>query len=137
MGAKIRIGALISGGGSNLQAIMDSCEKGKVNGELTFIGSDNPHAYGLKRAAAAKIPTFVVDYNAVIQQFKADPATSDLPADFDYDDILAKQSLVQGRADAVKIQLFLFTRAIAEAKLLAEMAKYSYDLLVLAGFMRT
>jgi phosphoribosylglycinamide formyltransferase-1 len=134
---KIRIGALISGGGSNLQAIMDGCEKGRVNGELTFVGSDNRHAYGLQRAAAAKMPTFVVDYNAVIQQFKADPATSDLPADFDYDDILAKQSLVQGRADAEKIQFFLFTRAIAEAKLLVEMAKYPYDLLVLAGFMRT
>jgi phosphoribosylglycinamide formyltransferase-1 len=134
---KIRIGALISGEGSNLQVIMDSCEKGKINGELTFIGSDNPHASGLKRAAAAKIPTFVVDYTSVIQQFKKDPATSKLPADIDYDDIRAKQSRVHGQDDADKIQFFLFTRAIAEAKLLAEMAKYPYDLLVLAGFMRT
>ncbi len=84
MGNKIRIGALISGGGSNLQAIMDCCENGKISGELSFIGSDNPRAHGLKRAAAAQIPAFVVDYASIIQQFKADPATTRLPADFDY-----------------------------------------------------
>ncbi len=137
MANKIRIGALISGGGSNLQAIMDSCEKGKINGELTFIGSDNPHAHGLKRAEAAEIPSFIVDYAAIIQQFKADPEASDLPADFDYDDILAKQTLIREWADDNKVRSFLCTRAIAEAKLLAEMAKVPYDLLVLAGFMRT
>jgi phosphoribosylglycinamide formyltransferase-1 len=66
-----------------------------------------------------------------------DPAAAQLPADFDYDDALAKQTLVQGRDDTDKFRSFLFSRAIAEAKLLAEMAKYPYDLLVLAGFMRT
>ena len=137
MGHKIRIGALISGGGSNLQAIMDACENGKISGELTFIGSDNPRSDGLKRAAVSHIPSFVVDYSSIIQQFKADPATQNLPADFDYDDTFAKQTLVEGRNDAHKIQSFLFTRAIAEAKLLAKMANTPYDLLVLAGFMRT
>lgn len=137
MGNKIRIGALISGGGSNLQAIMDCCENDKISGELSFIGSDNPRAHGLKRAAAAKIPAFVVDYASIIQQFKSDPATTRLPADFDYDDIHTKQTLVQGWADAHKIRFYLYTRAMAEAKLLAEMANTPYDLLVLAGFMRT
>ncbi|MGD9173093.1 MAG: phosphoribosylglycinamide formyltransferase [Desulfobacterales bacterium] len=133
---KIRIGALISGGGSNLQAIMDSCENGQLSGKVTFIGSDNPRSEGLKRAAAAKIPAFVVDYASIIEQVKADPASVALPADFDYEDILAKQTLVQGRNDD-KIRSFLFSRAIAESQLLAEMANHSYDLLVLAGFMRT
>ena len=134
---RIRIGTLVSGGGSNLQAIIDSCEKGNINGKLSFVGSDNLRANGLNRAAAAKIPAFVVDYSTIIQQFKADPATTELPADFDYDDILAKQTLVQKWDDDNKVRSFLCTRAIAEAKLLAEMAKYPYDLLVLAGFMRT
>ena len=133
---RIRIGALISGGGSNLQAIMDSCENGQLNGKVTFIGSDNHHSQGLKRAATAKIPAFVVDYPSIIEQFNADPAAATLPADFDYEDILAKQTLDQGRNDD-KIRSFLFSRAIAEAQLLAEMANHSYDLLVLAGFMRT
>ena len=137
MAKNIRFGVLISGGGSNLQAIMDCCEKGKINGELAFVGSDNPRSHGLERATAANIPVFVVDYTAIIQQFKADQASLRLPPDFDYDDILAKQTLLQGRADGDKVRSFLCARAIAEAKLLAEMANYSYDLLVLAGFMRT
>lgn len=134
---KIRIGALVSGSGSNLQAIMDSCKKGKIRGELTFVGSDNPGAYGLKRAAASQIPSFFVDYSSIIRKFKADPDPTHLPADFDYEDTLAKQSLFREPVDAGKIQSFLFTRAIAEANLLKEMVHYPFDLLVLAGFMRT
>ena len=130
---KIRIGALISGGGSNLQAIMDSCENGQLSGTVTFIGSDNPRSVGLKRAAVAKISAFVVDYESIIEQVKANPAAAALPADFDYEDILAKQTLVQSGNEDDKIRSFLFSRAIAEAQLLAEMANHSYDLLVLAG----
>ena len=137
MKENIRIGALISGGGSNLQAIMDSCENGQISGKVTFIGSDNSRSEGLKRAAASKVPTFVVDYTSIIRQVHADPASASLPADFDYEDILAKQNLIQGGKDDDKIRSFLFSRAIAEAQLLAKMANHSYDLLVLAGFMRT
>ncbi len=136
MGNRIRIGALVSGGGSNLQAIIEGCQNGKISGEVTFVGSDNPGANGLKRATAAQIPSFVVDYASIIRKFKADPATTHLPADFDYADTLAKQFLVREQDDSDKIQFFLFTRAIAEGKLLKEMQPYPYDLLVLAGFMR-
>jgi phosphoribosylglycinamide formyltransferase-1 len=136
MGNKIRIGVLISGGGSNLQAIIDSCENGKINAELVFVGSDNPRADGFKRAANYKIPTFVVDYASIIAKFKADPSLAQLPGDFDYDDIFAKQFLVRGQEDSDKVKFFLFTRAIAEHKLLTEMELYAFDLLVLAGFMR-
>ena len=137
MKENIRIGALISGGDSNLQAIMAGCENGQISGQVTFIGSDNPRSGGLKKAAASKIPVFIVDYTSIIQQFKADPTAAALPADFDYEDIRAKQTLVQDWNDDDKIRSFLFSRAIAEAQLLAEMANHSYDLLVLAGFMRT
>jgi phosphoribosylglycinamide formyltransferase-1 len=136
MGNKIRIGALISGGGSNLQAIIDCCESGKIKAEVAFVGSDNPRADGLKRAANYKIPLFVVDYASIIGKFKADPLRAQLPGDFDYDDILAKQTLVRGENDSDKLKFFLFTRAIAENKLLTEMEHYPFDLLVLAGFMR-
>ena len=136
MGKKIRIGVLISGGGSNLQAIIDSCESGRINAKLVFVGSDTPRADGLKRAAKYKIPSFVVDYASIIGKFKADPSRAQLPGDFEYDDILAKQSLVRGQDDSEKIKFFLSTRAIAEEKLLIEMEHYPFDLLVLAGFMR-
>ena len=134
---KIRIGALISGGGSNLQSIIDCCENGKINGELAFIGSDNPDAYGLKRAKASRIPAFVVDYYKIIQKVKADYPDVELPADFNFDEILAKQTIASEPGNVDKKKYFLFSRAIAEAQLLVEMANYAFDLLVLAGFMRT
>jgi len=136
VGEKIRIGALISGGGSNLQAIIDACKKGNVSGQLTFIGSDNAKADGLKRAAKYNIPSFVVDYPAIIRKFKEDPSRISLPGDFDIEELISKQSLVHGRRDANRVKYFLTTRAIVEAKLLKEMERYPVDLLVLAGFMR-
>jgi len=136
MGNKIRIGALISGGGSNLQAIIDSCENGTVNARMAFVASDNPRAEGLKRAGKYKIPWFVVDYAAVIRRFKKNPSIVQLPGDFDYDDILARQSLARQQDDPEEVKFFLYTRAIAEANLLSEMKPYPFDLLVLAGFMR-
>ena len=69
MTTKIKIGALVSGGGSNLQAIIDSCEKGTIDGRIVFVGSDNPAAGGLERAARHKIDTFVVDYRSIIGQY--------------------------------------------------------------------
>ena len=133
---KIRIGALISGGGSNLQAIIDSCEKDEISGQVTFIGTDNPGAQGLKRAAKLKIPSFVVDYASIIRNFKENPSSVPLPQDFDLDDILAKQSLIAEPGNFEKLKFFLSTRAIAEDRLLNEMKPYPFDLLVLAGFMR-
>ena len=50
MNKKVRIGALISGSGTNLQAIIDGCERGTISGQVVFVGSDNPDAAGLERA---------------------------------------------------------------------------------------
>ena len=136
MGRTIRIGALISGTGTNLQAIIDSCESGKINGELVFVGSDNPDASGLARGSALGIPTFVVNYGSIIQHFKKEPAKVVPPDDFDLDDLLSKQTLFTADADTEKVKAFIITRAVAEAKLLDEMKHYPFDLLVLAGYMR-
>jgi phosphoribosylglycinamide formyltransferase-1 len=136
MPKKIRIGALISGGGTNLQAIIDACEKGKIDGQMVFVGSDNPHAAGLKRAAMHGIPTFVVNYNSIIQQYKTASQKFQFPPDFNLAEAVSKQSFFVADTDAEKINFFLITRAIAEAELLNEMKPYGYDLLVLAGFMR-
>ena len=136
MGKKISIGALISGGGSNLQAIIDACESGRIDGKMVFVGSDNPEALGLERGVKHKIPTFVVNYKTIIQDYKKAPEQVILPDDFDLDDILSKQSLFPDNTSTEKIRSFLTTRAVAEAKLLKEMKSYSFDLLILAGFMR-
>ncbi|MBR9980101.1 MAG: phosphoribosylglycinamide formyltransferase, partial [Desulfatitalea sp.] len=65
MAHPIRIGALISGGGTNLQAIMDACAQGRIDGRMVFVGADVAGAGGLQRAANHAIPTFVVDYEAI------------------------------------------------------------------------
>jgi phosphoribosylglycinamide formyltransferase-1 len=136
MGKKISIGALISGGGSNLQAIIDACESGRIDGKMVFVGSDNPEARGIERGVKHKIPTFVVNYKTTIQDYKKEPEQVILPDDFDLDDILSKQSLFPDNTSTEKVRSFLITRAVAEAKLLEKMKSYPFDLLVLAGFMR-
>ena len=53
----LKIGVLISGSGTNLQAIIDAIDAGKVNARIVEVLSSRPDAYGLKRAEAAGIPT--------------------------------------------------------------------------------
>lgn len=84
---------LISGSGSNLQAILDHCASGKIAGEVVGVISNKADAYGLVRAEEAV-------------------ATS----------ILAQQQFA--------------SREEYDAALLALMADYQPDLVVLAGFMR-
>jgi phosphoribosylglycinamide formyltransferase-1 len=135
-GRTIRIGALISGGGTNLQAVIVSCESGEINGSIVFVGSDNSGAKGLKRAEAHGIPSFVVDYSSIIRKYRASPEAVDMPPDFDIREILQKQSIFSETDDRERTTAFLCTRAAAEAELLKKMADYPYDLLILAGFMR-
>ncbi len=136
MAEKIRIGALISGGGTNLQAIIDACEAGKIDGEMVFVGSDNHDAKGLGRAEKHGIPSIVVDYRAIIREYKASPEAVRMPGDFSLEVIREKQSLFGEAAESDLVEGFLKTRAMAEERLIAAMSPYSFDLLVLAGFMR-
>jgi phosphoribosylglycinamide formyltransferase-1 len=136
MAEKLRVGALISGGGTNLQAIIDACQQDTIDARMVFVGTDNPDAYGLERAAKSQIPTFVVDYRPIIRDYKTSPDAVSIPDDFDYEEMLAKQFIFPDDADPERVRAFLITRAVAEAALLKQMAAYPFDLLVLAGFMR-
>jgi len=60
--AKLRVAVMISGSGTNLQAIIDATARGKLSVELVAVVSDNPDAYGLQRAINAGIPTRVINY---------------------------------------------------------------------------
>ncbi len=144
----IRIGILLSGSGTNMEAVIAACETGHINGRVVFAGSDNPDAKGLEKAARKKIPTFVVDYADIIRNFPpetagpwndADPTDrlkDRLPPDFDLETIRDRQRFFPPGTDRGKMNRFLCTRAAAEAALLNEMASHPFDLLVLAGFMR-
>ncbi|BBB30074.1 phosphoribosylglycinamide formyltransferase [Neptunomonas japonica] len=57
-----RIVVLISGSGSNLQAIMDAIESGRIHGQIVQVISNKTDAYGLVRAANAGIPTTCIDH---------------------------------------------------------------------------
>ena len=56
-----RLAVLISGNGSNLQAIIDRIDSGDLDAEIAVVVSNRADAYGLQRATAAGIPTEVLD----------------------------------------------------------------------------
>lgn len=58
---KVKIGVLISGGGTNLQALIDNIEKGSINGEITAVISDKKGAYGIERAKSHGIYAVEID----------------------------------------------------------------------------
>lgn len=56
-----RIVVLISGSGSNLQALIDACLQGAINARISAVFSNQAEAYGLQRARNANIPAHFVD----------------------------------------------------------------------------
>ncbi|MEV7647396.1 phosphoribosylglycinamide formyltransferase [Arthrobacter sp. NPDC089319] len=56
----MRILVLVSGSGTNLQAVIDAVSDGRLNAEILAVGSDVPGCRGLERAVEAGIPTFTV-----------------------------------------------------------------------------
>lgn len=58
--ARLRTGVLISGRGSNLQALIDACAVHDYPAEIALVVANRADAAGLERAARAKIPTRVV-----------------------------------------------------------------------------
>ena len=56
---KTKIAVLVSGGGTNLQALLDAQKSGALkSGEIAVVISSNPGAYALERAKAAGVPAF-------------------------------------------------------------------------------
>lgn len=57
----LRIGVLISGSGTNLQAIIDACADGRIEGSVAIVVSTHENAFGLERARKAQIPALYID----------------------------------------------------------------------------
>jgi len=64
MGGKLRLGVLVSGRGSNLQAILDRCADGRLSAEVAVVISNEAEAYALERARQAGAPAVVLDHRA-------------------------------------------------------------------------
>jgi len=71
MAEKLKVGVLVSGSGSNLQAIIDAAAEG-LPVEVAHVVSSRPDAYGIERAKAAGIPVLVMN-----QQLYADARAAD------------------------------------------------------------
>jgi phosphoribosylglycinamide formyltransferase-1 len=58
-GAQLRLVVLVSGGGSNLQALLDACADPAYGAQVVAVGADRPGTGGVERAQALGLPTFV------------------------------------------------------------------------------
>ena len=79
----IKLGVLISGSGTNLQAIIDRIADGTIDATIELVVSSRPSAYGLKRAEAAGIQTLTLS-----KELYADPDVAD--------QVIASQLLARG-----------------------------------------
>lgn len=68
----IKLGVLLSGSGTNLQAIIDAIQAGKLDATIELIVSSRPSAYGLKRAEAAGLQTLTLSKETYEDSFVAD-----------------------------------------------------------------
>ena len=71
MAERLKIGVLVSGSGTNLQAIIDAAKEG-LPVEVVYVVSSRPDAYGIERAKAAGIPVLVLNREAYADTLAAD-----------------------------------------------------------------
>lgn len=62
--ARLKVGVLISGRGSNLQALLDAAADPSFPAEIALVLSNKADAFGLERSARAGVPTAVIDHRA-------------------------------------------------------------------------
>jgi phosphoribosylglycinamide formyltransferase 1 len=59
---KLRLGVLVSGGGTNLQAIIDRCQDDSIDAEIALVLTNNAQAGALERCRKAGVPTCIIDH---------------------------------------------------------------------------
>ena len=83
---KARIAVLVSGGGTNLQALIDAQNQGSLHsGAIELVISNNPSAYALQRASNARIPSEVVTKNEAGSQDAFEQRIKDLLQSYQID----------------------------------------------------
>lgn len=67
----LNIAVCVSGGGTDLQSIIDACEAGKINGQIRLVISDRKKAYGLERARLHGIQAeWIKDEDEILKRFE-------------------------------------------------------------------
>jgi phosphoribosylglycinamide formyltransferase-1 len=78
MARQVPLGVLISGSGTNLQAVMDAIDEKRLDAAIRVVISNREDAYGLVRARKHNIPTDVVDYRKFATREGFDQAVVDI-----------------------------------------------------------
>ncbi len=130
---KLRLAVLVSGGGTNLQAMIDRCAAGSLFADIAVVVSDRPGAFGLERAEKAGIPAFCVDYGSYLTRDVTEEFAAGLPVDLD--ELDRRQNILKG-SDPVKRRARLARLAAAERELVEIIDSHGIDYVCLAGFMR-
>lgn len=67
----LNIAVCVSGGGTDLQSIIDACEAGKINGQIRLVISNRKKAYGLERAHLHGIQAeWIKDEDEILKRFE-------------------------------------------------------------------
>lgn len=85
----MRIVALVSGTGSNLQAVLDAIAAGDLDVQIAAVGADRPDTYGIERAAAAGCETFVVNFRDYADRAEWNRVLTDTVASYAPDVVLS------------------------------------------------
>ena len=92
---KFKIGVLVSGGGTNLQAIMDAVKNGAIpNTEISFVISNNANAYALTRAENAGIPAKCISPKNFTSRLDFENALTEAVVNYNVDLVVAAGFLV-------------------------------------------
>ncbi|WP_127555130.1 phosphoribosylglycinamide formyltransferase [Saccharospirillum alexandrii] len=73
-----RIVVLISGGGSNLQSLLDQCQTGSLDADIVAVISNRPDAFGLSRARQAGVKALTLDHTGYANRAAFDAALAEL-----------------------------------------------------------
>ena len=130
---KLRLAVLVSGGGTNLQAMIDRSAAGTLDAEIVLVLGDRPGAFGLERARRAGIPAFHIDYGTFA---KATPAQFEKAQSLvDLAELDRGQNIIKSGDPAERVAR-LARLVAAEDELIGRIDSCKPDYVCLAGFMR-
>jgi phosphoribosylglycinamide formyltransferase-1 len=127
---KLRLAVLISGGGTNLQAMLDRSAAGTLEAEVAVVLSDQSEAFGLKRAERAGIPALHIDYKSC-----ADSPVEQAERFVDLADLDRRQKIIKNPDRSERLAR-LARLVLAERELALRIEAFRPDYVCLAGFMR-
>jgi phosphoribosylglycinamide formyltransferase-1 len=131
--SQLTLAVLISGGGTNLQAMIDRIGAGQLQARIALVVSSNPEAYGLVRAQDHGIPTAVVDYRRYGKTQLPQIPERLLPDSFP---VVMKRQRIYRALPPAKVRDRMARLVLAEREMVSLLEPLGVELVCLAGFMR-